>query len=225
MQKQGRLKHWNDEKGFGFIADSSSGPEIFIHISAFKNRTLRPQVNQTIIYTPTTDKSGRLRASQVCIMGDKNIIPKAKSRPKNRLKLKAKLLVGFSVVFMMVTTALVIINRLPVFILYLYAILSTVAFAFYRVDKSAARLGYWRTTESVLFMLSLIGGWPGAIVAQQLMRHKSRKLSFRLKHLVFLLLNLTLFGWLFTEQGQSIVWFIDANIKQLISHLIDVLFK
>jgi len=46
-------------------------------------------------------------------------------------------------------------------------------------SKSAARKGAWRTQESTLHLLSLVGGWPGALVAQQKLRHKSKKQSFR----------------------------------------------
>ncbi|MBV1909749.1 MAG: cold shock domain-containing protein [Kangiellaceae bacterium] len=48
MQKQGRLKQWNDKKGFGFISGANGGPDTFIHISAFKDRNFRPLLNQKI---------------------------------------------------------------------------------------------------------------------------------------------------------------------------------
>ena len=59
-----------------------------------------------------------------------------------------------------------------------YGIASLVAFVAYALDKSAARHGRWRTPESTLHGLGLVGGWPGALLAQQLLRHKSSKLSF-----------------------------------------------
>ena len=51
---------------------------------------------------------------------------------------------------------------------------------FYAADKSAARAGRWRIPESTLLMLGLCCGWPGGIVAQQWLRHKSVKPSFRM---------------------------------------------
>jgi len=56
---------------------------------------------------------------------------------------------------------------------------SIICFIAYAIDKSAARSGGWRTAESTLLVLGLAGGWPGAILAQQLLRHKSNKPSFR----------------------------------------------
>ena len=64
-------------------------------------------------------------------------------------------------------------------IAFLYIAASVAAFVAYGVDKSAARGGGWRTPERTLHVLSLIGGWPGALVAQRVFRHKSRKRSFR----------------------------------------------
>ena len=61
----------------------------------------------------------------------------------------------------------------------LYGAASLVAFAAYGVDKSAARRDAHRISEQTLLLLGLIGGWPGALVAQQLFRHKTRKRSFR----------------------------------------------
>lgn len=64
-------------------------------------------------------------------------------------------------------------------ILILYLAASIAAFIAYGVDKSAAQSGRWRTPESTLHLLALIGGWPGALIAQNVFRHKSRKRSFR----------------------------------------------
>ncbi len=61
----------------------------------------------------------------------------------------------------------------------LYGAASLVAFAAYGIDKSAARRGAARISEQTLLLLGLVGGWPGALVAQQLFRHKTRKRSFR----------------------------------------------
>ena len=61
-----------------------------------------------------------------------------------------------------------------------YIVASIVCFGAYAADKSAAVSGGWRISERNLLLLGLAGGWPGAIVAQQSLRHKSSKASFRL---------------------------------------------
>jgi len=56
---------------------------------------------------------------------------------------------------------------------------SMLGYAAYAMVKAAGRQGAWRTSEGTLLLLGLAGGWPGAIVAQQRLRHKSSKASFR----------------------------------------------
>lgn len=62
-------------------------------------------------------------------------------------------------------------------------------FVVYAVDKSAAAADRWRVREDTLLGLGLIGGWPGAIVAQQVLRHKSNKATFRAKFWATVIVN------------------------------------
>ncbi|WP_342114989.1 DUF1294 domain-containing protein [Pseudoduganella sp. OTU4001] len=72
----------------------------------------------------------------------------------------------------------------------LYAVASVVCFIAYALDKSAARNGRHRTPERTLLLLGLAGGWPGALAAQQLLRHKSSKTSFLAKFWLTVVLNM-----------------------------------
>ncbi|TKB46801.1 DUF1294 domain-containing protein [Ferrimonas sediminicola] len=60
-----------------------------------------------------------------------------------------------------------------------WAAASLVAFALYGIDKGRARRGAWRIPEMVLHLASLAGGWSGALLGQQLWRHKTRKWRFQ----------------------------------------------
>lgn len=71
--------------------------------------------------------------------------------------------------------------KVPGWVAGLYLGASVVSFVVYAADKSAAAADRWRVSEDTLLGLGLIGGWPGAIVAQQVLRHKSNKASFRAK--------------------------------------------
>ena len=51
----------------------------------------------------------------------------------------------------------------------------------------------WRIRESALLLLGLLGGWPGAVLAQQWLRHKSAKPSLRNAFWLTVLVNTSLF--------------------------------
>lgn len=57
--------------------------------------------------------------------------------------------------------------------------ISLLAFAVYAFDKRRAVKAAERTPESFLHLLELLGGWPGAFLAQRLLRHKSAKISYQ----------------------------------------------
>lgn len=83
---------------------------------------------------------------------------------------------------------------------------SVVCFAVYALDKSAAQRGAWRTPESTLHLFGLVGGWPGAIVAQQTLRHKSKKTSFRIVFWMTVLLNVAAFVVINTPLAEKVRW-------------------
>ena len=70
-----------------------------------------------------------------------------------------------------------------------YGIVSVLAFLLYWSDKRKARTERWRTPENVLHAVELAGGWPGALVAQQLFRHKTRKVSYQVLFWAIVLLH------------------------------------
>ncbi len=65
-------------------------------------------------------------------------------------------------------------------LLIIYLAMSVITFILYAWDKSAARAGRRRIAERSLHLLALAGGWPGALLAQRLFRHKTRKRRFRI---------------------------------------------
>jgi len=88
----------------------------------------------------------------------------------------------------------------PKGILALYLAASAASIVVYAVDKSAATHGRWRVSESTLHLLALIGGWPGALVAQQIFHHKSRKASFQAAFLLTVVLNCAFLLWFWSDQ-------------------------
>jgi len=77
-----------------------------------------------------------------------------------------------------------------------YLALSVVAFAIYGRDKAAAVNGGWRTPELTLHVISVAGGWPGALAGQRVFRHKTRKQPFRTIFWCTVVANCSLLAWL-----------------------------
>ncbi|NOQ81446.1 MAG: DUF1294 domain-containing protein [Methylophaga sp.] len=80
-----------------------------------------------------------------------------------------------------------------------YITLSFIIFILYAVDKSAARNNKQRISERTLHLVALLGGWPGAMIAQKVFRHKTKKQAFRL---IF---------WITVATNVSVVLFISTQ--------------
>ena len=98
--------------------------------------------------------------------------------------------------FALLYAAAAVLRGVPAWADLLYAGASALCFAFYAIDKSAARAGRGRISESMLLSLGFVGGWPGAIVAQQLFRHKTAKRAFRIRFWLSVVANIALFAWM-----------------------------
>jgi len=89
------------------------------------------------------------------------------------------------------------LGYLPLSLLIGYGGMSMLTFILYGVDKYAAIKDAQRIPEMNLLLCGLLGGWPGALLAQSLFRHKLRKAVFQLKFWLTSTINLTLLaGWL-----------------------------
>ncbi len=194
MRTKGKITSWNDEKRFGFITPGT-GEHVFIHIKAFSNRSRRPEIGQLVTYALSSDKQGRTHAIKATLSGN---------RLPEKIKLKSGSLPILAAAFFLVIVGVSVLSaKIPLLVLAFYLIASLLTFIIYALDKSAAGKGAWRTKESTLHLLSLSGGWPGALIAQQKLRHKSKKQSFRLVFWVTVLLNCGLFVWLFMASGSA----------------------
>jgi len=176
MRFEGIVKSWNDDRAFGFIEPIQGGQEIFIHISALPARSGRPQLNQRVSFEVELNREGKKRAKNVQLVSHSQA-PRPRARNQAAEWGTASL---FAIpAFMLLYVVVSILWKVPHIVAGGYAGLSLICFIFYAADKSAAQSGGWRIKESSLLTLGLVGGWPGAILAQQFLRHKSTKASFR----------------------------------------------
>lgn len=82
-------------------------------------------------------------------------------------------------------------------LLFYYLVWSLVTFIVYGIDKCSAKRNTWRTSEPTLHLLSLLGGWPGALIGQKVFHHKTKKIGFRLVFWITLLANTSLVLFVF----------------------------
>lgn len=191
MRFEGVMKKWDDDRGFGFIEPTQGGQEIFVHIKSFTERMGRPQVGHRVVFEVELGKDGKKRAKAVrTVRLRRTQARRHRVSPAHGFGTASYFaLPAFAVVYM----AAAILWRVPGWVAIGYGAASLICFACYAEDKSAARTGRWRMRESTLLLLGLFGGWPGAIVAQQVLRHKSRKASFRAAFWATVVLNVAAF--------------------------------
>lgn len=200
VRYQGKLEHWRDDRGFGFVEPNGGGQRAFVHIKAFKSRSRRPVEGDIISYTLVQQGSDKYKAEEIKFSD-------ARSRSKQPRKSNndgALALILTAIFFIGLTVSVAVGYLLPVVIGF-YLVMSLVTFIVYAIDKSAARNGRWRTKEDVLHLLAVLGGWPGALLAQSRLRHKSSKKQFKIVFRVTVIFNLVGLVWLYTEQGASIL--------------------
>jgi uncharacterized membrane protein YsdA (DUF1294 family)/cold shock CspA family protein len=175
MRFEGTLTSWNDERGFGRIESTQGGEPVFVHVSAWPKGSGRPQLTQAVSFEVELGPKGK-RARNVQLIQSR--------RPPKRTERESSAQWGTATLFalptfLLVYTAIAIFWKPPLWVAGLYLVASAATYFAYAADKSAAASGSRRTPESTLHLLSFVGGWPGALLAQQFLRHKSTKQAFR----------------------------------------------
>lgn len=184
MRKRGTVTRWDDDRGFGFITPKHDGDAVFVHVKAVAESSRRPQAGDIVSYELTRDAKGRPRAKNVRLGGR----TRDATSPRNRRD-RGSPAVALTLIFACFLVVAALFGRLPWWLVLGCVVASVLTFAVYARDKSSARRGNWRTAESTLHLLGLLGGWPGALAAQRLLRHKSSKKEFQFMFRVTALLN------------------------------------
>lgn len=180
MRCSGTLVEWNDERGFGFVQPDGPGDKVFVHISAFTPKPStenRPTVGMLLTYV-VQGNDGKPRAQQVqwrALRSPTLSATRLQRHAQPSALLAYSCLLAFAALFYFIST---LWGRMP-YVLEWYGVMSVMCFFTYWKDKSAAQSGAWRTPEDTLHGLALVGGWPGALLAQQWLRHKSSKAAFQ----------------------------------------------
>jgi len=194
MRRQGKITKWNDERGYGFITSKESD-SVFFHIASLPRSDRKPSVNEVVSYTPAFDSQGRAQAKDVRFVLGSSTVPPKSERPRIRVSVQ----IVFALSFLIALAGLVVMGWLELSWLVLYYAASVITFGSYSRDKKAAGIGGWRTPESTLHLMSLLGGWPGALIAQVRLRHKTRKVSFLVVYWLTVIINCSALGMIVKE--------------------------
>ena len=186
-RRSGTLARWNDDRGFGFIRPDGSTDKLFVHVSAFGPIERRPIAGDRVRFATTIDRTGRQQASEASIDGVGRAVATPRSDGLPRDLRRTPLGVVRTALDLLAVGTLVTVLALgllvwsmPAWVVVLYAGMSAASLLLYVSDKRSAANGGWRTPESTLHLVSLAGGWPGAIIGQRVLHHKTVKQEFRL---------------------------------------------
>jgi len=188
---KGVLTQWDDAKGYGFITPDGGGAKCFVHIKAFGPRPQRPFVGERLSYREGQDAQGKKRAQDVRSLEPRAMPPIPKARDRGRVLLLVPAFAAF-------VLACHLLWGVPNAAWGAYSAMSMATFITYALDKRAALRGGWRVAENTLHSLALLCGWPGALLAQETLRHKSAKPAFRRLFWLTVVLNVLGFALLFT---------------------------
>ncbi len=78
------------------------------------------------------------------------------------------------------------------FYLFFMTLMSLVAFILMGYDKFKAKIGGWRISESTFYLLSLLQGYPGILIASKIFRHKTHKTLFQIINFIAYITGLTI---------------------------------
>ncbi len=165
LSQTAKIVEWNDQKGFGFLQVGQK--RVFLHRHDFTERHKRPAIGDVIRFTMGKDAKGRSCAQNAAHVNDGGRI---------------------TVLALLVLACLLV---LPIIALHRHGVdfrwagacvlvMGAISYGCYAADKRRARAQEWRISEAGLHLTELLGGWPGAFLAQRRLRHKVSKSSYQL---------------------------------------------
>ena len=198
MRYQGKISGWKDDQGFGFVCPKGGDQKAFVHIKAFLKYSSRPVDGDLITYELAKDEKNRYYAKNIQFVGE--------TSSSTDYKKLSFLTTYFGLLFLALLLLFSINKHISLNIFVYYILASVVTFFIYAMDKIASKNSSHRTSEKTLHMLSFAGGWPGAIIAQKLLSHKSKKETFQNAFWITALLNLLTIAWLLLSENAQQYW-------------------
>lgn len=203
MRHQGKIVEWNADKAFGFVLPNAGGRKIFVHLNEF------PQRRAPVVGSLITFEIGLDAARRSCAVRAEFFMAPEHRRAREQLQEARTARAGVSLLlaalWAVAVVALTLFGHYPWKLLLTWVVINVLTFAMYAMDKTAAENGNWRTPEARLHLFALAGGWPAAAFAQQALRHKTTKESFRFTFWLTVVLNIAVVLWLVSRYGVNAV--------------------
>lgn len=166
--KIAKVIEWNLDRGFGFLSDDEGNERTFLHIKELVGGARPPMVGDRIAYSLGADPQGRPQAVKATNL-----------RRGVSLTWRNWLLLAFLLILPVMGMLRI---EQPIGSYWLMALMVAASVTSYLLssqDKRLAETGGWRISEMRLHVLELIGGWPGAFIAQKRFRHKCNKGAYQ----------------------------------------------
>lgn len=177
--RRGTVVLWNDDRGFGFVRPDQGGEDFFVHITAFRKGTSRrPEIGDHVQYQIAQEVRSKKRIAYAVLEGVPVQAIEA-AEPGGWWPRIRHWLIYVVIRLPILLSCWVLWKKHNPIPLFLYVFLSTLTILFYGLDKKRALLSRWRIPENYLHLLELLGGWPGALLAQKDFRHKLTKSSYQ----------------------------------------------
>ncbi len=198
-QALGRVSHWDAAKGLGFVQPDAGGERLVLRRADLKGRLQargQPELGEPVRFTVHQGMAKAVHSLRPspAPRGPATVPPRHPVGPNS-----ARLLVIPA--FGLLLGALHMTWPLPRMLPTLYSALSMALFVVYGLDKWAAKRGRARVAETSLHLVALLGGWPGALLGQQVFRHKTAKPAFLRWTWAMVSLNLLALVWTVTPAG------------------------
>jgi len=209
MQLSGTVVFWRDDKGFGFVVCEQNQQKLFFHIRDLVSGSARPEKGDKIRFALQQDKQGRDIAAPWAFITAKDValpIGQQQSMPDDAIDIRYanQIALLFRLSFLAAVIMALLYGQLIYVLPLLYIEASLFTYWLYKADKEAAIARHGnRLAEESLQLFSLIGGWPGAYVAQLQLAHKRSKTSFRREFGFVIAGNALLVIWLLSPWGQA----------------------
>ncbi|WP_166432691.1 DUF1294 domain-containing protein [Luteimonas yindakuii] len=185
----GKVIEWDDARGFGFIQPHGDDRRLFFHIRDYRRSGRRPEVGEFVRFRQSRQADGRWCAQDVDRVAQRRrgAVRRALSTDAPRIGRAAAAMpiAGYAALL----AWSLVVGRVPIAIVAAVPVLSVITWLVYAADKRAAQARRQRVPELHLHALELAGGWPGALLAQRMLHHKSRKRSYQAVFWIVVVLN------------------------------------